>query len=293
MSSEFECLLCSAHQASPFLLDCKDYYLGKKYRPSYYKCANCGLVQQSPVPADVGKFYENYPIHRRKTSLFELVRRKIMKPCYFNVGNLRSRKETPLVLVDYGCGDGWFLDSIRGEQLVRIGYELDKDQARRLAKEINIPVFSSESELMALYGGKVDVVTMHFVLEHIVNLDKTFQFLHDLLKPNGLLFITVPNISSWEFKIFGRKWHNLDPPRHICFPEKCSIERISFKWGFELTKFFAVPFPNGFAGSIPVLFFGRFRFIAYLVALPLGVLISRLFPSGNQAYVLRRTGSVN
>ncbi|MGI0134296.1 MAG: hypothetical protein ACREBW_04995, partial [Candidatus Micrarchaeaceae archaeon] len=103
MSDEFECLVCAAREAAPFLLDCKDYYLGKKYRPSYYKCVNCGLVQQSPVPTDVSKFYENYPVHRRKTSLFELARRQIMKPCYFDVKSLHARKEAPLVLLDFGC----------------------------------------------------------------------------------------------------------------------------------------------------------------------------------------------
>lgn len=288
MPDGFECLLCETHQADPFLLDCKDYYLGKDYPANFYRCADCGLVQQSPVPLNVARFYENYPVHRPKASLFELTRRKIMKPCYFDVRDIPDRKGAPPTIVDFGCGDGWFLDSLGEERLERVGYELDKDQAQRLSESIGIPVFSSEPDLLEAYRGKVDVVTMHFVLEHLTDPHRIFRLLRDLLKPSGVLFFTVPNISSWEFKLFGRKWHNLDPPRHICFPEQRSVQRIASKWGFEITDVRPIPFPNGFAGSIPVLLFGRFRFAAYLLALPLGVLTARMFPGGNQAYTLIR-----
>jgi hypothetical protein len=51
-----------------------------------------------------------------------------------------------------------------------------------------------------------------------------------------------------------------------------------------------VPFPNGFAGSIPAAVMGRFNFPLYLCALPVGVAACRLFPSGFIAYSLTRDG---
>lgn len=288
MVTEFTCLLCDAREAAPFLLDCQDYYLRKTYRADYYKCMKCGLVQQSPIPRDVHQFYEGYPVHRRKASLFELARRRIMKRCYFDVQSEPESREPGSVLLDFGCGDGWFLDSLKGQRLVRIGYEVDPGQATKLAEGMKIPVYSDEFTLLAAYRGKVDVITMHFVLEHIADLRKTLGLVHELLRPDGLLFITIPEISSWEFKLFRRKWHNLDPPRHICFPGRKGIQKICQRWGFDMEKSFPVPFPNGVAGSLSTILFGRFRFLPFLFMLPLGVLISRLFPSGNRAYVLKK-----
>ena len=49
-----------------------------------------------------------------------------------------------------------------------------------------------------------------------------------------------------------------------------------------------MPFPNGIARSVPVVLTGRVRFPLFLAALPLGILLSRLFPGGNKAYRLVR-----
>lgn len=289
MTGTFECLLCGGRAAVPFLLECADYYLAKAYRASYYRCSNCGLIQQSPLPGDVSPFYDDYPVHRHKATLFEFARRKIMKPCYFDVKQLqRSNGVTP-VIVDFGCGDGWYLDSLKNNKVVRIGFELNVDQAIRVSQDIRAPVFSNENDIIHAYGGKVDVVTMHFVMEHITNWHSTFAILRALLKPNGIIFITVPNIASWEFNLFRRKWHNLDPPRHIAFPDRCSIQRIARESNLALAASYAIPFPNGFAGSVSAILTGRFRFGFYLAALPLGLLVSRIFPNGNRAYVLRAT----
>ena len=47
-----------------------------------------------------------------------------------------------------------------------------------------------------------------------------------------------------------------------------------------------VAFPNTFAGSIPPYLVGRFSYPWFLLALPLGILWSRVNPNGNQAFWL-------
>jgi SAM-dependent methyltransferase len=290
MNLQFSCIQCGAASASPYLLDCEDYFLGKPFRVSYYKCEGCGLVQQTPVPADVTPFYENYPVHRKKSPLFRLVRTWVMRACYYNMRLMPKTGESTL-LVDFGCGDGWFLDANRRQGVELAGYEVDQGLADHLSKELQLPIYANEGELLRNCGGRADVVTMHFVLEHITDINHTFEIVGKLLKPNGIFYFAVPNISSWEARIFGRKWHNLDAPRHISFPEARSIEQLSARWGFETIKHRGVPFPNGVAGSLPVVLFGRFRFSVFLLFLPIGILLSRIFPGGNTAYWLKRIGT--
>jgi len=44
-----------------------------------------------------------------------------------------------------------------------------------------------------------------------------------LLKPNGILYISFPNIESWQAKRFKGNWLHLDPPRHLHFPSIGSL----------------------------------------------------------------------
>jgi hypothetical protein len=50
----------------------------------------------------------------------------------------------------------------------------------------------------------------------------------------------------------------------------------------------AVAFPNGFGGSLPTALWGRFSMLAFLATLPLSFVVTRLFPSGNSAFLLSR-----
>jgi len=268
-------------------LDCRDYFLEKPVRVDYYKCEECGLVQQTPVPTDVAPFYENYPVHKEKSTIFRLMRIWVMGACYFDIKSM-SKKDEPTLLIDFGCGDGWFLDASRGRGLDLAGYEMDKNLADRLSKDLRLPVYASEAELLRGCEGRADVVTMHFVLEHLTDINHTFEIVRKLLKPGGIFYFAVPNISSWEARLFGKKWHNLDAPRHISFPEARAINQLAERWRFKTVGRRGVPFPNGVAGSLPVVLFGRFKFPIFLLFLPIGILLSRIFPSGNIAYWLTK-----
>ncbi len=287
MTTTFVCMQCQSTSSSPFMRNCKDYFLNKPFIVNYYRCNACGLIQQTPVPGDVKPFYENYPVHKRKSSVFRLVRTWVMSACYFNTKSM-AEKGDPTLLIDFGCGDGWFLDANRGRCSKLVGYEVDQGLADHLSKELQMPIYGNEVDLLRDCEGRADVVTMHFVLEHLTDINHTFGVVCRLLKPGGIFYFSVPNISSWEARIFGKKWHNLDAPRHISFPESRSIHQLAERWGFKVVQRRSVPFPNGVAGSMPVVIFGRFRFSIFLIFLPLGILLSRLFPSGNSAYLLRK-----
>ena len=156
-----------------------------------------------------------------------------MGPVYYDA---RSRHAPGTVLLDYGCGDGGYLESQKGAGLELVGYENDAAQAGRLADELGLPVLASREELRRAYGGRVGVLTMHFVLEHLSDLDAAFDDAATLLQRGGTFYYVVPHAASLEARLFGRKWHNLDPPRHISFPDDETARRLADRHGFTIAE---------------------------------------------------------
>ena len=284
----FRCFFCTSSRGEPYLIQCKDYYLQKPVAVDYWQCLSCDLIQQSPLPADTGSFYEGYPIHQRKGALFNFFRRLVNGGLYFQ-GVRHLRVQT---LLDYGCGDGFFLEQLADQVPEAMGLEPNDDHARRLSAHLQKPVFSRFEDVAKSYEGRIDVITMHFVLEHVLNLDQTLQECGRLLRPGGFVYLVVPNIFSWESRLLGRYWHNLDAPRHISFPHLGTIQKLCQTHGFRLREEKSVPFPNGVAASFPVILTGRFRFFLYALFLPLGIVVSRLFPSAAKSYLLEKNNRV-
>ena len=60
-----------------------------------------------------------------------------------------------------------------------------------------------------------DVITMWHVLEHVYNLKEDVNQICNILKPNGFLYIAVPNRSSWDAGYYNKYWAAYDVPRHL------------------------------------------------------------------------------
>jgi SAM-dependent methyltransferase len=278
----FECLCCGNRAARAVYLACEDYYLRTPFRADYYRCCHCGLVQQWPVPRDVSAFYRDYPVHARKTSAFDAVRRVLMSRVYFRPSGAVRR------LLDYGCGDGAYMERVGRDGREIIGFETDPARAAALTAQLGMPVLADRGELVARYAGAFDVLTMHSVLEHVTDLHATFELARRLLRPGGTFYVAVPQVSSAESRLFGRYWHGLDPPRHISFPEPPVVRMLAARHGFDLVRQSAVPFPTGFAGSVAPRFLGRFSFPVMMAVLPVTLAFTVICPDGARAFTLRR-----
>lgn len=283
-AAEFVCMCCGGRQSAAFLSDCADFYLHKPIVVSYHTCASCGLVQQHPVPLDVSSYYDDYPVHQARSSAYSWFRRVLMSSVYLPPRNWKPGSR----LLDFGCGDGWYVQWCKEAGLDIVGFEPSAPHAAALSERVGVPVLSDVDELRTRYAAYFDVITLHFVVEHLIDFKTTFELLASLLKPGGMIRYVVPNIDSWEFRLFRRRWHSLDAPRHISFPAVEHARRIAAESGLTFSGESRVAFPNGFGGSLPTALWKRFSMLAFLATLPVSVAVTRLFPSGNAAFVLSR-----
>lgn len=264
--------------------NCSDLYLNTKHNVDYGICNNCGLVQQVPIPIDTQHYYPSYPMHAQRSSIYNIIRKLLLSPIYFDV----PRSTSPRLLLDYGCGNGSYMDSIRNKINQVVGFEPNSNLAKMVSDQLAIPVYSDINKLTIDLKDSVDYITAHFVLEHLTNLEEAFRCFECVLKPGGILHATVPNIRSWEARLFKKYWHGLDPPRHISFPDHISLSILSKKYGLKLLKQRKAFFPNSFAGSLVTVLFGHYNHGLFLAALPLSMLISYIAPSGTYVFIIKK-----
>jgi SAM-dependent methyltransferase len=59
-----------------------------------------------------------------------------------------------------------------------------------------------------------DAVVFQHSLEHVAEPLDDLRTAGELLRPNGLVLISLPNFGSWQARRFGSVWFHLDLPRH-------------------------------------------------------------------------------
>ena len=128
----------------------------------------------------------------------------------------RARLVRPLLppgagahLVDFGCGNGAqtlrFLDdvaSVTGIDVVPAELEAFAAACARLGAGSRVRTVLSDGGALPLPDACADVVTSFTVLEHVVDESLALAEMRRILKPGGVLVITVPN-RWWLFETHG------------------------------------------------------------------------------------------
>jgi SAM-dependent methyltransferase len=73
-------------------------------------------------------------------------------------------------------------------------------------------------------------------MEHVSNPREVLSEVRRILRPEGLLILQVPNIDSWQSRIFGAQWYGLDIPRHVIDYSKAAILRLLADAGFHVRR---------------------------------------------------------
>lgn len=183
------------------------------------KCTKCALVFTNPRPSEeeIQSYYDSkdYISHHDKenniTSLLYKWVRKITvtqkSKLLLKYANAQSNR-----ILDYGCGSGYFLANAKKNKWNTVGIE-PNHEARSQAIESGLSVYENLEELNN--ERKFDVITLFHVLEHVHNLRKTIKSLLKILRKNGVIFIAVPNIQSFDAQQYKENWAAWDAPRHL------------------------------------------------------------------------------
>ena len=74
------------------------------------------------------------------------------------------------------------------------------------------------------------------VMEHVFDPTSTLNEIHRILKPEGLLLVRVPNVDTWDARLFGPYWGGYDAPRHTYVFSPKTLKALLHKTGFCVRK---------------------------------------------------------
>jgi SAM-dependent methyltransferase len=139
-------------------------------------------------------------------------------------------------LLDVGCGPGFFLQTAIRRGWLAHGIEPSRQaaaHARALGATITEGFFNDAS---AAALGRFDAVNFSNVLEHVPDPAHLIRLAHDLLEPDGMVCVTVPNDFS-PLQIAGRAavgandWW-VAPPHHLNYFNFDSLAALLGRCGF-------------------------------------------------------------
>jgi 2-polyprenyl-3-methyl-5-hydroxy-6-metoxy-1,4-benzoquinol methylase len=147
-------------------------------------------------------------------------------------------------VLDIGCSTGRLLNAFR---LVDPGMELsdltgiDIDPG---AKHNAIPPFKDriiiDDFLQYEFQENFDVVTMRFVIEHLLDFKAYVDRAIHILNPGGILFISTPDIGSAQAELLQDSWKLINDPAqkigHLRWFNHKSIEFLARKYGLQLER---------------------------------------------------------
>lgn len=241
---EFEYIKCNicGKDDSKHLFTVEDKQSGSFKKFSIVKCKNCSLVYISPRPKkhEIGRFYlEKYfsPTAYSGTELEQMLWYFLLKLfsrssriAFLYIISLLKNKSSSKVL-DVGCGYGELLKLLKEDGWKSYGVDTSSTAAKK-AREMGLDVFTGELIDAGFLDKYFDVVILHHSLEHMHDPTEVLREVHRILKDNGVLIISVPNIDSIEAKIFQKNWFAIEAPRHLYHFSIHTLDLLLNKIGF-------------------------------------------------------------
>lgn len=145
------------------------------------------------------------------------------------------------VILDFGCGDGFFAESIFGKRTIDIGLDVVTSRMKTAEKNnVYKKTIVYDGVHIPCKKSSVHTIISNCVFEHIPHIKESLQEMNRILKPNGHL-ITSVMCNTWNGNLFGKKmmghryvdWFNRMQEHHALYSKRQWIALFE-KCGFDV-----------------------------------------------------------
>ena len=198
------------------------------------RCADCGFLFRHPGirPERLGDLYASGRYAKFLGGKYKRKRLRRYEVTMEPFGALFATGEGRRLL-DFGCGNGLFLELAHERGFECYGVDLAEDAiaaARRQPSGRNT-YHGSPLDVPAIAAGGFDVITMWSVLAHLAEPVADLTMLRRLLAPDGVLLILTVNANSMAVKRNLARWGGFTP-NHLLFSSPQTLPRLLERAGF-------------------------------------------------------------
>ncbi len=171
--------------------------------------------------------------HRKNIVKTSNYRMQMMEERYAYCIKKNFKKPKSIKVIDYGCGNGLFLNFLKKKGISGIGIEVDEASTQKLINK-KIKFFK---DLNHVHSNSYDLCVMFDVLEHLTNPVRDLAKIRDKLKKNGKVVIYTPNIESLAFELMGSNQNQVYPFQHTLFFTNKSLNLLAKKTRFKIKSY--------------------------------------------------------
>ncbi len=209
------------------------------------RCPECDAVFADPMDPAGSGFYEHPGSHGYDCLEQIYGERKFVRKGWESVSQngrlvLKRRPASGGRLLDIGCGEGLFLHYAKRHYRVT-GIDIDRDAVAAAGEMYGIDhVYAmSLKEFSRTCGDdRFDVITMFDVLEHLDDPAGHLAIVKDLLTPEGVLVISLPNRDRKSFSADMMAVADY-PPNHMTRWNAAALRNFITHGGFEVVTLYS------------------------------------------------------
>lgn len=261
------CPLCGESNYTPFLTNVRENYGGTDNYFTLVKCRICQMVFTNPRPTKetMGFFYPDSAAYyqpktrNRENTIDEKFTRTILANYYgynlqspfgkslaFFLNKLLRRKlavwHIPRYveggkLLDIGCSFGEYAARMSDYGWDVYGIEINKKAVEYAQNTLGLKnIYNGFFDEYQCQDNYFDAIHMSMALEHLHAPVQCLNRVYKFLKTSGQLIISVPDISGFEAKIYGKYAYMLHTPQHLSHFSSATIKAILNKAGFTVER---------------------------------------------------------
>lgn len=222
----------------------RDYRFGIKDEFQYKTCTSCEHIQLSPLLEEdqLLNYYNTYYNTVEKSNSNQYLRLRSFINSTF-IGKIYNWIEGDITfsltkgngrLLEIGCNEGKNLQYYSRNGYDTYGLEINRIAASEAEKK-GYKIFKIDIKELSKKE-YFDIIVIPNVIEHVPNPIQLLTEIKLHLKPQGELWISLPNSNSIFRKIFGKHWINWHPPFHISQFNEQNLCRLLTERGFSINS---------------------------------------------------------
>ena len=198
-----------------------------------HQCTSCSLVfkhieglNRSKIDELQAALYTDEVSRAKVKKLYTMIKDRV---------SILKQYKTSGKLLEIGCATGAFLQEAKEQGFDVVGLDASTNYAK-FTNDLGLDVKHGRLEDVSFEKESFDVIAFSHLLEHIQDPMDFLEEVSQYLKPNGVLFIVVPNVESSTNKMLGFNHSTFQQPDHLYFFSKETLNNYLSKAGFSVEK---------------------------------------------------------